>query len=864
MDTKLVIVTAPAGYGKTSLLVDTANTHGLPHCWYTLDELDQDLPRFLSHLAASIEKHFPAFRQSANTVQRAATQGGYLPEQLASLCADEIYRTIREHFVIVLDDYHRVDASQAVSAFINRFIQDADENCHLVILSRQLVQLVDLPLMVARTQVGGLGFQELSFRPDEIQALMLQNYNQVIPTSMADDLAQETEGWITALLLSAQTMWQGMTDRIRTSRVSGVGLYEYLAHQVLDQQPPELRDFLLRSSLFEEFDAGLCEAVLGPPADGESWQGMLDKILQHNLFVLPIGEEKTWLRYHHLFRDFLQNQLSREEPEEKIQIQRALAAVYITRREWERAYAIYQRLNDTAATADLLEQAGEMMVKSGQVARLAEWIDALPPAIMATRPALLARRGVAATALGETQRGLSLLDKAVADFRAADNTERLAGTLVWRAWVQFNLSNHSASLEDASETLSLAEQDNIPIEFRAEALRIRGLNLRMLGNLGEAIPNFSESLDLYYQQDDPSSVTLVSMALGATYMDSGELGSAMACYKSAIDYYRKENDLYSSSVALNDLAVLHYLRGEYRQASVVFDDALARARQSKNSRVEMLVLAGLGDLFIDLDAFQAAEDAYQQARELAHQLKHQFMLLYLYLAEAALARIRGEFKLSHQLLSAAGQAAGQNQSKYAQALYWVGVGQLARVENNFPSAAALLMDAARTFESGGQRVEGAKAYLHLAMTSFESGDLEMAANSMGDAFSLVKSLESQYVLVPPGRQVKPLLEALVDQPEIGGQVRRLSEQIDQFEKDLPSLRRHLRRKKTSITLAAPHLRIQALGKARVRKNNKFVTSADWQTQVTRDLFFLILNTGDTRPVFPDPFQAPRLAKRSYW
>ena len=841
IDNKLILLTAPAGYGKTSYLIDIAQYNGLPFCWYSLNELDQDLQRFLAYFTACIDQRFPDFEESSIAIVRVASQSSANAIELARLCADEVYRKIREHFVIVLDDFHLIDNSPSINAFVNHFIQDVDENCHLVIASRSLIALSDLPLMVARSQVGGLGFKELAFQADEIQALMQQNYNQIIPRSMADELIQETEGWITGLLLSAQNMWQAMTDRIRITNVSGIGLNDYLLQQVLDQQDPELREVLLRTSIFEEFDASLCETVLGPPPAGTNWQIILDRILANNLFIIPIGEEKTYLRYHHLFRDFLQYQFSIEQPEEQVLLQRGLAAVHTLRRDWDRAYAIYQRLDDVEAIADLLEVAGEALVRNGQMSRLAEWIDSLPLVTLISRPALLARRGVAACALGEPQRGLSLLDQAVATFRTGRDRRQLARTLLWRSWALFNQSNHTASLADADEALSLTEHDSGANEFRADVLRIQGLNLRLMGDLGKAIPSLREALGLYNNYNDIPSVTRVSLALGATYLDKGEFGSALACYTSACKYFREEKDYFSLANALNDLAFLHHLGGDYRKAAQIYEEAVVQARQSKNIHIEVMILSGLGDLFVDLDSFQAAQEFYRSGRDIAHHLNHHYMVFYLYLAEAALERLKGEMGKALELLEVAESLVGSLESHYTLALYRLEAGRLSLAKKDFQQAVKSLSEAATMFVSGGQGIDASRTYLTLAITNFEAGDNDIAVRNLEEAFRLVSGVESQHILVPAARQARGLLDSVSGISELRVQSRRLLEQVELFERNIPTLRRSLRRKKNVVIPAPPRLRIQALGKTHVYLDKKQISSADWQVQVTRDLFFLFLS-----------------------
>ncbi|HEX2979501.1 MAG TPA: hypothetical protein VHO48_04495, partial [Anaerolineaceae bacterium] len=345
LDNKLTILAAPAGYGKTSLLVDVAHQTNIPFCWFSIDPLDRDIFRFVTYLIAAINQRFPDFgRQSAQVLQSLSPNRPAF-DQLVTTMINEAYDTIHEHFAIVLDDYHLVDDQPEINQFLGQFVQGVDENCHIVVASRTLLSLPDLPLMVARSQVGGLSFEDLAFQPEEVRSLFQQNYQQSISESTAKEIIDQTEGWITGLLLSTQAKTHGMQDRSRLFRVSSVGLYDYLAQQVLDQQSAAVRDFLLRTSVLEEFDAELCASVFGlPPSDSETWAELMESIQRNNLFVLPVGEKGTWLRYHHLFRDFLQSRLSIENPGEHKSIQLRLADIYAKNGEWERAREIYLRL----------------------------------------------------------------------------------------------------------------------------------------------------------------------------------------------------------------------------------------------------------------------------------------------------------------------------------------------------------------------------------------------------------------------------------------------------------------------------------------------------------------------------------------
>ena len=810
----------------------------MPVCWYALDTLDHDPQRFIIHLIASIAERFPDFGSRSAAAVQSTTSTDVDLDRLVSTIVNEAYEHIREHFVIVLDDFHLVDDSEHVNRFVSQFIQKMDESCHLILSSRTLLALPDLPLMVARSQVGGLDFEELAFRPDEIQALALQNHHLVIPDSHAEELVQETEGWITGLLLSTQTFWHGMADRVRVARASGVGLYDYLAQQVLDQQPAEIRDFLLRTSLLEEFDAALCEMVLGSEV---AWQHRIERVLQSNLFVLPVDNGGTWLRYHHLFRDFLQARMARDHPDEQERILWRLADVYADRGEWEKAHNACGRLGDLAATADLIERAGTPMVKSGRLVLLAEWIDLLPLDLLDARPGLLSVRGDVAVMLGNVTRGLSWLNQAEAALRAADDQTRLARTLVRRSVAHRFLGQYRASLDDADEALALSTNGENLQAVQAGALRARGTALYNMGQLQPAIAWLERSLTAHTALGNQQSAALLYNELGLTYMSAGRFAMALDHYQRALDFWRQNGNLFRQATILNNLGVLHHLQGDYEQALIFLDRAHQTAQKSGYPRMGAIALAGIGDLYTDLAAPGSARDAYDQARQIALKLEDRNQLRYLALAEVALARVEGDPPQAQRLLTTAGDLIEEGSSSYEQGLWQLEAGRLALTTDDSLGARTHLAAAVHQFEQGGQQVEAARTHLYLATACYMGKDHNESREHLSQAFELATGMESQHLLVMPGRSAVSLLHRVQHDSRLGPPASDLLQRVNQFEHEIPVLRRRLRRRSSTLPVPPPRLTIQTFGRVKVRRDGKPITVPEWQSRkIVRDLFFLVL------------------------
>jgi ATP/maltotriose-dependent transcriptional regulator MalT len=844
LDYKLIIVSAPAGYGKTSLLLDIAHHNELPFCWYTLDSLDQEADRFLTHFIASIARKFPAFGEQSVAALQGINQGKVNIDEIDVVIVNEIYQAIREHFVMVLDDYQMVESNQTINKFINRFVQNVDLNCHLVITSRSALPLPDLSLMVGRSLVGGLGMPELAFQPDEIQALMLKNYQQAIPDAIAIELAKQTEGWITGLLLSAQTMWQGMVDQLRLARVSGVDLYGYLVEQVLNQQPPVMRDFLLKTSFLDEFDAELCDAFLGNPPASYTWQGILEDVVRRNLFVMPVGETGNWLHYHRLFSEFLQAQYIKEQPAEVNDLLFKLVDVFAEREDWEKAYSYCQRLGKPEITADLLEKAGEVMVLNGRISLLRGWLEDLPLNLLDERPILLARYGIVLATQKETSRGLALLDRSIDLLRTSDNQIHLAGTLVWRALTYYLRGEYIRSLNDVSEVFSLIQdlpRDLKAIRFQAEAQRISGQCYRMMGDLTAATHGFNEALYLFKQISDQAGINRILLLLGALNVDIGNTKTAMIYYQQVLDYYQKQHDIFSASSVLNEIAYIHYLKGDYCEAFVLFNKALAQARQSGNARVEGFVLIGMGDIFSDLADYTEAQNAYAQGRLIVESIKDTYLLIYICLTNAAIARHRADNTRAHIHLNSANQLIHESKAESMRGMYLLQAGLLAITEKDYILAAKILIDAYEFCTANEQRIDEIRARCLLSAALYEQSEITQAFEHLDKATRLAAELDDRNILIQAARQTKEILMKMADLETNGLSAIQLLGEVTAFEEEMPKLKKKLRAQDSLIIIKPPSLRIQAFGQIRVTLDEKLVTGADWQVMVTRDLLFLTLN-----------------------
>jgi len=843
---KLMLVSAPAGYGKTSLLIDVAHQTEFPACWYSVDSLDTNPYHFIAHFNAALARQFPVFgKQTAAILQTTQPNLAGL-DSLVTTIVNELHESIQDHFIFILDDYH-LASNEILDHFVNQFIYHTGEYCHLVIISRSQIQLPDLSLLVGRNQVEAIGATELAFRADEIQALVQQTYHQTISLATAQKLVDATEGWITGLLLSASTLWQNVANQqLRVSQVAGVDLYDYMAQQVFEQQSAHMQDFLLRTALLKEFDADLCRQVLGRPQDPNMrWSDLIEIARRRNLFVQPIETLDGQLRYHPLFQDFLQTTKARKNPEQTAQIVDQLAKVYLKQQAWEKAHTLYQQRGNTNAAADVICRAGGWLVKNGRFKTLSKWIDDLPQQEINNRPLLVAMRGYATAMNGKIEPGLALLNLAKTSLNSEKDHHNLIQTVIWRSVVNCLSGNYQAALTDAEAALEKTRQNGQSPEFEIEALRVKGQSLLRMGQAHQATECLEQALQLSQQLDDDEYIARLHLEMGTAYMAVGYYVQAHDYYHNALKHWRKTGNILRQADLLNKLGILFSQRGDYERAASVLEEGLKYAQQSGNVRREGFILCSIGNLYSRLDILKAAHAAYHQANPLAQRLSDRFLQVNLVLARTALARTQQNYTLAQNLLDVAQALIKNGQSPYEQTLYQLERGQLALALDNHEQAIRHLQEVAYRLEHNGQLVKSSQAYLYLAMAHYVGQNPEQALCAMQHAFWLGTALQSHHPLMQAGKTVKPLLEWAQEQPALGYKATHLLNQIKEFEKRTPTLRRHLRQKISKAVTILPKLTIKTLGKTQLLCDGKPVTCSQWQTQRrVRELFYYILAHSD--------------------
>jgi LuxR family maltose regulon positive regulatory protein len=569
---KLMLISAPAGFGKTTLLTEwlAARPAGPADerlaAWLSLDRADNDPASFWTYVIAALQTVAPGVGESALTLLR-APQPPPIETVLTVLLND--LGAITGDIVLVLDDYHVIDARDVQDAMA--FLLDhLPPRLHVVIASRTDPAL-PLARLRARGELVETRAAELRFTPDEAAAYLNEMMGLELTARDVAALEGRTEGWIAALQLAALSM-QGRDDVAGfIAGFTGDDRYvvDYLAEEVLQRQSDRVQTFLLQTSILSRLSGPLCDAVTGQ-GGGKAMLGALDR---GNLFLVPLDDRRRWYRYHHLFADVLQARLLDEQPDQVPDLHRRASAWY--QQNGEPAVAIGHALaaGDFERGADLIELAIPAMSRTRQEATVRGWLEAIPGEVVRVRPVLSVGFAGALLSVGELEGVESRLRDA----------ER---------WLDVTTGIDARSVARSAEMVVADEEEYRRLPAMIELYRAALALAR--GDVPGTVRHARRALGVALAEDHLCRAGASGM-LGLAFWTSGDLEAGHSAYAECMTGLRRAGhiaDTFGCAIALADIRLV---QGRLGEAMRTYEQALQRVPEQGGP-----VLRGTADMYVGM------------------------------------------------------------------------------------------------------------------------------------------------------------------------------------------------------------------------------------------------------------------------
>ena len=592
---QLMLISAPAGSGKTTLFSAWRATQveQLPLAWISLDAGDNDPARFWNYMVAALQGVLPGLgTQLTSLLQTAPNQWPPMEAILTALINEML--VIPENFVLALDDYHLISLP-AIHESLTFLLEHQPPHMHLVLLSR-----TEPPLPLGRLRARGdfceLSAADLRFTPEEITTFLNRSMGLHLSHEEVVMLEERTEGWIAGLQLAALSL-QGRRDTasfIASFTGSHHHVLEYLSAEVLAHQPLALRNFLLSTSLLERFNAPLCDAVLLR----QDSQEMLALLAQANLFLIPLDEEHNWYRYHHLFAEFLRAQLDRQSPSLVHQLHQRAVNWYGEHGLMSEALDHAVAVEDFERVAQLIEQSGADLIRSGEMMTLLNWLLCCPLELIQERPRLAIYFAGASGSVGQIE--------------------------VAEKWVR----EAQRALEKMKAT-STSEADEVALlrQIEGELGAIRTFVVSARADVQGTIAAARETLS-YLSSEDAFVRSLIGASLGQAYLLAGDLPRARETFRETRHYSESSHNTHALVVCVTCEGYILQFEGKPYAAEEVFQQALRLTGNVNEHLIPAISLAytGMGALHYDWNNLERAIDYLRHGIEFGKHWGYMIML----------------------------------------------------------------------------------------------------------------------------------------------------------------------------------------------------------------------------------------------
>jgi ATP/maltotriose-dependent transcriptional regulator MalT/DNA-binding SARP family transcriptional activator len=824
LDRRLVLVCAPPGYGKTTLLVDFAQQCGVPVCWYSLTTFDSDPQIFLEYLVLSVRQRFPTF--GTRTLRYLRSQGPKDPEVATGLVVSELHEVPAERFVLCLDDVHTVDESSGLNKLLDTLVSGLPPNCCCVLCSRTIPR-IRLSRLVANREAAGLGDADLRFTAAEIQQLFGRYYNILVPDALAEELATEVEGWIAGLILTSHSLWQGLFKGIIQAKRAGGPIFEYLATEVFDHQDSEIKSYLLGVSTLHRINAARCDELL----DRDDSERLLAELDRDNLFLSHLGE--GWYRFHSLFQEFLQTRLRTDDLAEYRRLQAKAGHMAETEGEPDSAIAHYLNAGEAALAAALVERRADEQITYGRLQTVLRWCGQLPPAALEERPFLQIIRARAAIDAGDLTAAEEALQSAWDVGVARDDRRTKATTLLWRSALRRPQGRFGQAVQDCQAGLALAEELADAALLALGHLQL-GISYGAQGEAENAVPALEKALAGYERAEDWYRVATLCHSLGIACLQLGDLERAQRELGRANHLWQNLHNRGMRAGTLIVLGNLHADNGELGEAERILTEAEEEARSSGYLRLEGYAAQSCGDVLRDQRKFEAARQTYERGLLSADRVGDRFLQVVSLESLARSYLYAGSVGLAHATIARARLLADERDSPYEQGLCADTLGLFYLIDGRVDLAERELEKAHGWLDKRGSVRERGRVKLHLAFSLLRRGNRERARQLAVDGLKLFPAGASEPLLAVEGELLVDLLRNVVDAaPDwVRGVVARFPAAEDAATVAVPP-----------TVVAKRSVRCFALGRSDVELDGAPIADADWQTQKTKELWFYLLAEG---------------------
>ena len=846
---KLTYISAPAGFGKTSLLVDFACDVEGRICWFLVTPGDQELRKFAWDLILSIRQSFPNFGKEIESHLR-TNPGGIDHVSLANDFINDALTCIDDYCLLFIDDYHIVADSDEVTGFFELFLDYLPDGIRIVSASRTEFG-IPTGKLYARNQINLMNVDQLRFRSGELQQLIAKAYRIKLTDREAQELANRSDGWIVAVMLAASSMKWG---RLLEFQGSTEYVYSFLAQEVIERESEQLQQFMLAMSVVDEFNLQIAGYIF---QEGNA-ENLIQELERRNLFVTRVEtQEGSAYRFHQLFLEFLRHRLDASNFSRRQVLHQRAAEWYELAKDQDNAIQHYLEVGDRTSAARLMDYVAKHHFVYGANARVEAWLDILsgPPDLRSQAPELLLNRAkflVDQYRLSEAEQLLEIADEV---FEKTGETDKILNSLSVRGVIFWQQGQY----EKAMELIALARgilKGKITGELypgraqqfdRMEGLCIisqgdyeRGINIltgtiQALIKILEAVEPRTRKIQVVHD------LVLGYETVGLFTYQKGRIYESLRNFLDAFQlrekYLRNNQGLIFS---LNNIGYIYYQIGDFQKAYRYLIHALQILETIEKGQASIHLFSSMADLMRDLDEWDEAEKFLKAAikvSEDAQTKKKDLDIGGTYKSYMALERVRGNFDRAIYHLHESFRLRKMSPDKPE---FFASLGAIYYCMGQYDLAIETMLKADVVFDEADVKSEAHAAVDYLIGSAhFHRGDTEVSLDYLQRALSRTAAMGYDQFFISEGRHSIDYLKFAAKALPGLSQIKSVIKRVEEYQTGKSQLVEAVEEAPDSQEQV--WLEASGFGDGRIRLNGDVIRKSDWRANMARALFYYILD-----------------------
>lgn len=792
---KVTLVTAPPGFGKTSLVSTWVTSTEVPAGWLSLDRRDNDPAQFFSHFIAALQRFHPSL--GGQILAELSAAQSFSVETLLTDLINEI-AALPGQYVLVLDDFHLVE-NQAIHAGMTFLLEHLPGQLHLVFATRSDPPL-PLPRFRARGEINELRVEDLRFGLEETNAFLHAAVGDTLTQSEITALKTRTEGWVAGLQLAVLSMKAHHEQSSFIQNFTGSNRYiiDYLVEEVLNQLPDAVRQFLLQTSILDRFCAELCDAILihdahqqglivsvemtDAPGSSISSQQILDLLERNNIFLLPLDSRRQWYRYHHLFADILRHFLNNQQGSMIPSLHRRASIWFASKDLVDEAIDHACAARDWRLAADHISHNSRKVLLHGEFSRLTGWVNRLPMEYRQGDPELSVYYCWSLLFSGK-------IDDAESAFRSVE--DQLAASAepflsmsrkILRAFIDYHHGRGLEALPLLNEAIErLDYEDPSPDDQLLYGFARAGLadTYRVLGKLELAEEAYAEAIPINQRVGNILAVLVCYRNLGDLLFEHAQLQKAVDVYQEAIeqsrswakDMFGEAYDLLPSADHFARRAEIHYERNELEDAARMIGKAIPLLELSGSTHLSNAYYQQ-GRVALANKDFFAAHTQIQKLRQASAKIstRYPFAQSERYLTDLRIQiaswQLPPDFPVTISSLrneiedwAFSFERGHPGKIPYLYDIQAVVLGRAYLFLGQPDKAVALLTPLQETARASGRRRSLLERLTVLARGHQALGDSASALTAIGEALAIAESHGFLRTVLDAGQEIRPLLQS---------------------------------------------------------------------------------------------------------